>query len=291
MRLFLLQMLFTTLSISCMAQVSGSIELPTVCSPSDLLVAKINLDKGDVSGVGKLELQIPAGLEFNADGVSAGATVRHSDGLVKFLWVELPIENQLEVTFKVKATSTTPGIQTINGTFSYRNNGETRVDQLPYASIEIVVASEKEVVAESDNSDTSISASNISSVVDESEPEKSDNSQSATPTKTVVNDVEVVENAQPDKEYDKALFHVQLASSKIALTPEGLKTRFNTAREIIVISYEGGYKYAVGQLMTYEAAKKLCKEAKTAGEFSDCFVTSSFKGNHIPLQDAIKMNR
>lgn len=274
-----------------MAQVSGSIEIPTVCSPSDILVAKVNLDKGNVSGVGKLEFQIPAGLQFTEAVINAGATVRHSAGVVKFLWTELPVEQQLEATFKFRAISTKSGMQTIKGTFSYRNEDETQVVQLPVANVEIVIVGEKEVVTESDDSDTSLPADNASSLVYNPEPLKSDISQSDVPTKSVVENVELTVKAQPDKEHSKALFHVQLASSRTTLSTEHLKKRFKTNREIVVINHEGGYKYVVGSLMTYAAAKSLCNDCKTSGEFSDCFVTSSFKGSHIPLQEAIKMNR
>ncbi len=291
MKQLLLQTFFAALSIACMAQVTGSIEIPTICSPSDILVAKVNLDKGNASGVGKLELQIPSGLQFTEVGINAGATVRHSGGIVKFLWTELPVEQQLVVTFKFKAISTKPGVQTISGTFSYRNDDGTQVEQLAAAAIEIAVADKKEVVAEPEVLVTTASTEIASSATAETKPAQPEKSQSNTPTKTVVKRDEPIKSAQLDKKYDKALFHVQLASSKIALTAEDLKKRFSTSREIIVIKYESGYKYAVEKLNTYEAAKKLCEEVKSSGEFLDCFVTSSFQGNHISLQEAIKMNR
>jgi hypothetical protein len=291
MKQLLLQTVFAALSIACMAQVSGSIEIPTVCSPSDILVAKVNLDKGNVSGVGKLELQIPSGLQFTEAVINAGATVRHSAGVVKFLWTELPVEQQLEATFKFRAISTKSGMQTIKGTFSYRNEDETQVVQLPVSSIDIIVADTKEVVAKREEPVTTESAETTSSVSAKSEEVQHEKSESAPPTKAVVKKDESIKGAQIDKGYDKALFHVQLASSKIALTAEDLEKRFPTSRKIIMISYEGGYKYAVERLKTYEAAKKLCAEVKGSGEFTECFVTSSFEGSHISLQEAIKMNR
>ncbi len=210
---------------------------------------------------------------------------------MKFLWTELPAENKLEATFKFKAVAGKAGIQTINSTFSYRNDDVTQVEQLPAATIDIVAAEVEEVVAEPEktvSNETAESTASVNTKAEEVQPKKSE---SDTPTKAVVKKDESIKSAEIDKDYDKPLFHVQLGSSKTAQSAEGLKKRFSTSREIVTIKYEGGYKYAVGKLKNYEAAKKLCVELKASGEFADCFVTSSLQGNLIALKEAIKMNR
>lgn len=291
MKKLLLPTLFVTLSISCLAQVSGSIEMPAVGSSSDILVAKVNLTKGDASGVGKLELQIPSGLQFLEAVSNAGATVRHSDGVVKFLWTELPSQNELEATFKFKVAKGKSGTQTINSTFSYRNGDKTQVEQLPVATIDIEAVEVEETAAEPEKTETTKTAGSKTSVKTKSKEAKPAKSDPESPAKAVTKKEEPITSEEIDKDYNKALFHVQLASSKTALNDEGIKKRFSTSREIIMIKYDGGYKYAVGKLKTYEAAKALCAELKGSGEFSSCFVTSSYQGNYITLQEAMKMNR
>lgn len=291
MKKLLIQTFFTILSISCMAQISGSIEIPTVGSPSDILVAKVNLSKGDASGVGKLELQIPSGLQFIEAVSNAGATVRHSAGVVKFLWIDLPAKKELEATFKFKAATGKSGTQTITSTFSYRNGDETQVERLPAATIDIAAAEVEETAAEPKKAEPTKTAESTATMKTKSDEAKPAKSESKTSAKAVAKKEESIKNEEIDKDYNKALFHVQLASSKNALSEDGIKKRFSTSREILVIKYDDGYKYAVGRLKNYEAAKALCAEIKDSGEFSSCFVTSSYQGNYIPLQEAMKMNR
>lgn len=257
-------------------------------------MVKINVVKGNVSSVGKLEVQIPDGLQFIEEEAVAGATVRYNAGLLKFLWETLPSDNQFEVTFKLKASATESGINTLSGTLAYREEDQTKIEQLPTTNIEIVVVRKKEetVRIEADNSGVAATDVRSAPVKDAAVLEEKSEHNVDEPVKALADKKETVAKVVPMKEdMSTALFHVQIMSSSSLVSSEDLRNRFKTEREIVAIEHNDGYKYAIGSLRDYDLAKTLCSDVRASGEFPGCFVISSFNGKHIPLKAAIKMNR
>lgn len=97
----------------------------------------ITVNKGDVSGFAKLQLELPDGLEAVA-GDTRGASFTFSGQKVKFIWMTLPDEQEFTVSYTLKAKPSATGKKVITGTFSYIKNNQ-RVDyELQSKMVEVV---------------------------------------------------------------------------------------------------------------------------------------------------------
>jgi hypothetical protein len=99
---------------------------PTSMVPGATQEVSITINKGDVEGFAKLQLELPNGLTAEA-GDTEGASFTFSGQKVKFIWMSLPESQEFTVTYKLKAAADAEGKKVINGTFSYIKNNQ-RVD-------------------------------------------------------------------------------------------------------------------------------------------------------------------
>lgn len=114
---------------------------PGTLAQGDSREVMITVNKGDVSGFAKLQLELPDGLEAVA-GDTKGASFTFSGQKVKFIWMTLPDEQEFTVSYTLKAKAVASGKKVITGTFSYIKNNQ-RVDyELQSKMVEIVSADE-----------------------------------------------------------------------------------------------------------------------------------------------------
>ncbi len=99
---------------------------PASMRPGEERVIEISINKGDVEGFAKLQLDLPEG--FIAEAADTyGASFTFSDQKVKFIWMSLPQEQVFTVSYKLRALPTAIGTKVIRGTFSYIKNNQ-RID-------------------------------------------------------------------------------------------------------------------------------------------------------------------
>lgn len=91
---------------------------PTRLAPGESRMVEISINKGDVSGFAKLQLEIPAGLKAEA-GDTHTASFTFAEGKAKFIWNSLPDEQIFTVSYKLTALPNSSGNKVINGAFSY----------------------------------------------------------------------------------------------------------------------------------------------------------------------------
>ena len=91
---------------------------PTRLAPGESRMVEISVNKGDVSGFAKLQLEIPAGLKAEA-GDTHSASFTFAEGKAKFIWNALPAEQIFTVSYKLTALPNSSGNKVITGAFSY----------------------------------------------------------------------------------------------------------------------------------------------------------------------------
>ncbi len=91
---------------------------PARLAPGESRMVEISVNKGDVSGFAKLQLEIPAGLKAEA-GDTHTASFTFADGKAKFIWNSLPDDQIFTVSYKLTALPNSSGNKVINGAFSY----------------------------------------------------------------------------------------------------------------------------------------------------------------------------
>ena len=93
--------------------------------PGETFLVEIEVDKNNVSGVGKIVESLPEG--FVAGEVEAnGAIFSQKGNEVKFLWMTLPAEDIFTVSYKINVSSDLNGNKVIDGKMSYLDGSETK---------------------------------------------------------------------------------------------------------------------------------------------------------------------
>ena len=93
--------------------------------PGETFLVEIEVDKNNVSGVGKIVESLPEG--FVAGEVEAnGAIFSQKGNEVKFLWMTLPAEDKFTVSYKINVSSDLNGNKVIDGKMSYLDGSETK---------------------------------------------------------------------------------------------------------------------------------------------------------------------
>lgn len=91
---------------------------PTQLAPGESRMVEISVNKGDVSGFAKLQLELPEGLSAEA-GDLHGSSFTFADGKIKYIWQSLPADQVFTVSYKLIASPSTSGNKVIKGAFSY----------------------------------------------------------------------------------------------------------------------------------------------------------------------------
>ncbi len=100
------------------ANVSVSDNLPSNIDAGSFATVEVKINKADVQGFAKLQLDIPAGLSVSPIDTK-GASFTFSGGKAKFIWMTLPQESEFVISYKLKTFPETSGEFSIGGIFSY----------------------------------------------------------------------------------------------------------------------------------------------------------------------------
>lgn len=124
----------------------------------------LTLKKGSVSGFAKLQQQLPKG--FTATPLrTEGALFSFKDQKVKFIWMDIPDQAELQVSYKISLANNLSGIMTITGTLNYLQNDQTKKFNVP--PFDINIESETSIVQEEYSQDTS--SNNITALENDSD--------------------------------------------------------------------------------------------------------------------------
>lgn len=124
-------------------------DTPARLKPGESKVVTLTINKGQVNGFAKLQLELPEGLTAEAEDTK-GASFTFSDQKAKFIWMSLPNEQEFSVSYKLSAKSSASGNKVITGTFSYIKENE-RVDYDLQSKIVTVGSEEGDAAALNDN--------------------------------------------------------------------------------------------------------------------------------------------
>jgi len=116
--------------------ISISSNLPTTMQPGQEIEVEIKITKGGLGGFAKFQLEMPEG--FTVSEVdSKGANFNFAPGLAKWVWPALPTEGDVIIKCKLKADASLSGPKTVAGKFSYVENNNKQVVEMPSVEINI----------------------------------------------------------------------------------------------------------------------------------------------------------
>ncbi len=123
------------LSIQLFSQdVSVLFQAPANAEQGQEFEISMTVNKSDVTGFARLQLDMPAGFSVKATQTQ-GSTFSFKENKIRFLWMTLPADKQLKVACMVKGDNTVSGNASISGSFSYVLNNETQRYAIPVQTI------------------------------------------------------------------------------------------------------------------------------------------------------------
>jgi hypothetical protein len=113
--------------------VSVKLDVPAEVQAGSEFEVKVTLNKGDLEGFSRFQQSIPAGL-IASSGTSFDADFSYSDKRVRLIWLRIPKNEEIAVSYHVKVDERLKGTFALAGKFSYIENNERKsVDIQPIA--------------------------------------------------------------------------------------------------------------------------------------------------------------
>ena len=122
--LFLFNMLFV-------GEVSIVQDMPAQMEPGTEVRVTVTINKDQISGFAKLQIDLPPGLTASAIETK-GASFTFSDGKAKFIWMALPAQPSFKVSYTLSANNDASGTLPVTARLSYIQDNERKtVDMAP----------------------------------------------------------------------------------------------------------------------------------------------------------------
>ena len=110
--------------------------VPGTLAPGTEVRVTVTLEKGDLSGFAKLQLDLPPGMSATAIETK-GASFTFADGKAKFIWMALPSSPTFKISYTLAADPTASGSMSIQGRLSYIENNERKTFELPTSTVNL----------------------------------------------------------------------------------------------------------------------------------------------------------
>ncbi|HRW63443.1 MAG TPA: hypothetical protein P5132_08140 [Bacteroidales bacterium] len=130
--LFLLRLIFSDVVVNM--NVSEQVE-----AGNEILV-EITLDKSDFESFARFQQEIPAGLT-PVPVQTANADFSFKDQKVKFIWLKLPADKTITISYKLQVDQRLKGYFDLNGTFSYIQDNERKHVKVTTRKVAIIPSS------------------------------------------------------------------------------------------------------------------------------------------------------
>lgn len=141
--------------------------IPATMVPGSEVKVTVTVEKGDLTGFAKLQIDLPEGLTATAIETK-GASFTFADGKAKFIWMSLPASPSFKVSYTLAAAAGASGVKRINGRFSYIEDNERKVHEIAPVTVDLgapgQVAAVQETITEEPSSNDLVSAAGAAPV-------------------------------------------------------------------------------------------------------------------------------
>ncbi|MCB9170680.1 MAG: hypothetical protein H6597_08080 [Flavobacteriales bacterium] len=112
-------------------------DAPATMMPGTEVKVTVTVEKGDLTGFAKLQLDLPEGFSVTAIETK-GASFTFADQKAKFIWMALPSSPSFKVSYDLIAAPDAAGALPITGRFSYIEENERRTYDLPATTVTVM---------------------------------------------------------------------------------------------------------------------------------------------------------
>lgn len=248
----------------------------------------LKINKGLTKGFARYSDDLAS--ELNARAVKTeGASFSVADGKLKFVWVNAPEKEIVEIAFIISGITKPTNV---NGEYSYLEQNLSKTYNLPYETInpEPSAAANTNTTAPTE---TTAANTNTESTAVNTNTENAANTNtnaSGTNTETTAKSTETVTpptEVLPQKS-GNVNYMVQIgAFTNSAVSAARLKKKFNIS-ENIKSEMQGGYsKFMVGDHGEYKSARDHREKVKNGNGVQSAFVVAYNTGRRITVQEAL----
>jgi len=97
---------------------------------------EFKISKNSLLGFARFQIELPKGLVVSKNE-SIGADFTFNEGVAKWVWTKLPLENDIVIKATLRADTVSIGSKTITGKFSYVQNNEKQIVEMSPCEIKI----------------------------------------------------------------------------------------------------------------------------------------------------------
>jgi hypothetical protein len=242
----------------------------------------IRISKGITKGFARYSDDMPADLSAKP-GRTMGSSFSVSDGKLKFVWVNVPDNEVLEISYTLSGV-TKPIV--LNGEYSYLEQNQSKVQNAQPETLtptggEQVAVNTNTVPAET-NTTTPVET-NTGSAVDT-------NTGSTAATNTTGTDTSTPSETLPKKE-GNVNYMVQIGAFTNSAVNAGKLSRKFSISENIKSEMQGGFsKFMVGSHGEYKAARDHREKIRNGNRVNSAFVVAYNTGKRITVQEALMIS-
>lgn len=288
----------------------------TAITAEEMLV-EVTIKKGAIRGFGKLQEVIPAGFQA-VEKNSEDAIFTTQDRIVKFVWLNLPAKNEVNVVYKLRSNDpSAAGERTIDGEFGYLLNDETQKCTTGTTKFMVgpdaIIAGEPEVAQNIPTPDPVVEPKPI--VTPKVDPpttstvtpiEKTTEPTPAVETKPVakpkpapvkemrpeVTQEPVVAERSTIPSPEKGItFKIQIIAGHKEVSKSYFRTLHKYSGAYSLERHQGWIKYVTGSFTAYKDARDQRNNFVQAGHnFPGPFVTAYNNGERITVQEALVLS-
>ena len=263
---------------------SSSLDNPTepnsniICSRNIISGANANeynvevkIKKANIKGFAKFQEVLPAGFNARGDKLN-GSSFSVADGKLKFVWVSLPTDEELVVSYVLeKTTSAANDAKLENGEFSYLENDQSKKIKL---QIDAIGGSTDVAKTESPVQTPTVTTETITQPVTSTEPVATTEPIKTEPKATVT------------KKEGNVNYNVQIGAFTNAIQSDVLAKKFNISENIKSEMAQGFNKFMVGNFNEYKEARSHREKVKQKG-CNSAFVVAYNGAKRITVQEAL----
>lgn len=245
----------------------------------------VKIKKGGIKGFAKFQEVLPAGFNAKGDKLN-GSSFSVSDGKLKFVWVSLPTDDELVVSYILEKTpSAAADAKLDNGEFSYLENDQSKKVKMAVDVIGSSSSAAVAKVAEPTPTPTIAAEPTTQPVAVNAEPAKTEPVASTTePVKT--EPVKASPNSNTTKKEGNVIYNVQIGAFTNAIQSDVLAKKFNLSENIKSEMAQGFNKFMVGNFNEYKEARSHRENIKQKG-CSSAFVVAYNGAKRITVQEAL----
>ncbi len=235
---------------------------------------EVKIKKPGIKGFAKYQEMLPDGYTAKSNQTN-GSSFSVSDGKAKFVWVAVPLEDELIVTYILEKTN--PAVAnnpTLNGEFSYLEAEQTKKvkAQTVLASQPIATNTDAQKIIEPPVAAVTETPTANTTPTNVTEPPLTNN---VTKTETSIT-----------KKDGAVLYCVQVGAFKNAIESTVLAKKFNINETIKSEMAEGFSKFMVGNFTEYKQARSHREAIKQKG-CNSAFVAAYNGPKRITVQEAL----